>query len=68
MERPQGQMAAMRLWLRRVVAPVMVSPCRQMVMQRLTLSQHREILTLGGWIALLIANARRAFRGRGRAQ
>ena len=28
MERPQGQAAAMRLVLRRGVAPVMVSPCR----------------------------------------
>jgi hypothetical protein len=35
-----------RSWLRRVVS---------LQGQRLTLSQHREILTLGGWIALLIA-------------
>ena len=35
-----------RSWLRRVVA---------FQGQRLTLNQHREILTLAGWIALLIA-------------
>jgi tetratricopeptide (TPR) repeat protein len=35
-----------RSWLRRVVS---------FQGQRLTLSQHREILTLAGWIALLIA-------------
>ena len=35
-----------RSWLRRVVS---------FQGQRLTLNQHREILTLAGWIALLIA-------------
>ena len=32
MERPQGQMAAMKLVLRRAVGPVVVSPCRHKVM------------------------------------
>jgi hypothetical protein len=45
-----------RSWLRRVVS---------FQGQRLTLSQHREILTLAGWIALLIARPPRQ-RGRPR--
>src|SRR4029077_1849178 len=32
MERPQGQMAAIRLVLRRALGPAVVSPCRQSVM------------------------------------
>jgi len=35
-----------RAWLQRVVS---------LQGQRVTLNQHREILTLGGWIALLLA-------------
>lgn len=43
---PSGQLAAEgRQWLKRVAA---------LQSQRLTLAQHREVLTLSGWLALLI--------------